>query len=162
VPLSVVPAVPERSGQAVKESVAAVDAVEVCDVDPVTEPSPVMPRPAVPRPVAPRPLVPIPAAPRPAASSAEFAVAVVEVPELDEDEEDDEAAAVPELFDELMTPELLTKLHGTDVLVPAPTAPSSPGVGELVERLIPPPSNVDSAAVPGFPVEQGAALTVPE
>lgn len=114
----------------------------------------------VPSPVVPRPLVPSPDAPRPDTSSAEFAVAVAEIPELDE--EDDEVAPLPELFEELMTSELLSELHGTDVLAVAPTAPDNPDVGELVERLTPPPSNVGSAAVPGFPEEQGAGFAVPE
>jgi hypothetical protein len=153
--------VPPGAGQEDRELFATVDDVEVCDVDPVTELSPMLPRPVVPRLVVPRPLVPRPAMPRPAGSSAEFAVAVIEVPELDEDEEDDEVAVAPELLGELMTSELLTELHGTDVLVPAPTVLGNPAVGELVETLIPPPSNVGSAAVPGFPVEQGAALTAP-
>jgi hypothetical protein len=94
--------------------------------------------------------------PRLTAFGAEFGVAVVEVPELDEDEEDDEVAMVAELIEEFMTPELLRELHGTDVLVATPAAPGSP------ERLIPPPSNVGSVALPRFPVEQGAGLAVPE
>lgn len=150
---------PPGAGQEDRELFATVDDVEVCDIEPVTELSPMLPRPVVPRLVVPRPLVPRPAMPRPAASSAEFAVAVVEVPELGQDEEEDEVAMAPELLGELMTPELLTELHGTDVLVPAPTVLGNPTVG--VETLIPPPSNVGSAAVPGFPVEQGAALTAP-
>ena len=80
---------PPGAGQEDRELFATVDDVEVCDVDPVTELSPMLPRPVVPRLVVPRPLVPRPAMPRPAAFSAEFAVAVVEVPELDEDEEDE-------------------------------------------------------------------------
>lgn len=94
--------------------------------------------------------------PRLTAFGAEFGVAVVEVPKLDKDGEDDEVAMVAELIEEFMTPELLTELHGTDVLVATPTAPGSP------ERLIPPPSNVGSVALPRFPVEQGAGLAVPE
>jgi hypothetical protein len=139
---------------------SVVDEVEVCDVDPLTEPSPVVPRPEVPRPVAPRPLVLAPAMLRAGA----FAVAVVEVAELDGDEEDGEvvAALTELLFDELMTPELLTELHGADVLVPTPRLPASPDVAELVERLSPPPSNVGSATVPIFPVEHGAGLAIPE
>ena len=54
--------------------------------------------------------------PTPAAFGVEFAIAVVEVAELD-DEEDEEVAVVPELFEELMTPEVLTELQGTDGLL---------------------------------------------
>ena len=42
---------------------------------------------------------------------------------------------VPELFEELMTPELLTELQGTDVVVAAPTAPGIARTTELVARL---------------------------
>jgi hypothetical protein len=42
---------------------------------------------------------------------------------------------VPELFEELMTPELLTELQGTDVVVAAPTAPGIAPTTELVARL---------------------------
>jgi hypothetical protein len=192
VPLAVLPAVPERSGQALKESVAAVDAVEVCDVGPVIELSPAVPRPEVPRLVAPRPVVPRPAMPRLTVFGAEFVVAVVEVPEFDAEEE--EVAAAPELFEELIIPdvaipeprvlmtpvlptavllakfeelripELLTELHGMDVLV-APRARSTPDTVEppaIVDRVIPPPSKLGSVAEPAFFVEHGAEFKVPE
>jgi hypothetical protein len=123
-------------------------------------PRPTVPRPVVPRLVVPRPFIPRPATPTPAAFGVEFAIAVVGVAELD-DEEDEEVAVVPELFEELMTPELLTELQGTDV-VAAPTAPGIAPTTELVARFIPTPSNVGSAGITGVPVEQGARFTLPE
>jgi hypothetical protein len=125
---------------------------------------------------------------------AESWIVVVEMPELDADEEDDEVAVDPELaeelitpdavvpevkkfvtpvlptdarfpkFEELMIPELLTELHGMNVLV-APTAMGTPDTVELpaiVESSIPPPSKVGSVAEPAFPVEHGDELTVPK
>jgi hypothetical protein len=151
------------SEQDVEEPVAAVERVvfddagcEVVDNEP--------------RPVVPRPTVPSPPVPRPAmlglgpAVSEEFAIVV---PELDDAEEDDEEAVALDVvtvleFAELMTPELLTELHGADVLVPALEAPSRPDMLKLGERLTPPPSKVGSAAVPGFSLEQGAVFTVPK
>jgi len=183
VPLAVVPAVPERSGQALKESVAAVDAVEVCDVGPVIELNPAVPRPEVPRLVVPRPVVPSPAMPRLTAFGAEFGVAVVEVPELDADEEDDEVAVNPGLaeelmtpdavvpefkvlvipapptdavfpkFDELVIPELLTELHGVDVLV----APMTMGTPDTVEL----PAIVESSIPPPSNVGSVAESALP-
>jgi hypothetical protein len=123
-------------------------------------PRPTVPRPVVPRPVVPRPFIPRPATPTPAAFGVGFAIAVVEVAEPD-DEEDEEVAVVPELFEELMTPELLTELQGTDV-VAAPTAPGIAPTTELVARFIPTPSNVGSAGITGVPAEQGARFTLPE
>ena len=99
--------------------------------------------------------------PMPAAFGVELAVAVVGVAELDEEGEDEEVAAVPELFEELMTPELLTELQGTDV-VATPTAPGITPTTELVARFIPTPSNVGSAGITGVPAEQGARFTLPE
>ena len=99
--------------------------------------------------------------PMPAAFGMELAVAVVEVAELDEEGEDEEVAVVPELFEELMTPELLTELQGTDV-VAAPTAPGIAPTTELVARFIPTPSNVGSAGITEVPAEQGARFTLPE
>ena len=101
---------------------------------------------------------------RPAVSGEEFAVVV---PELDDTEEDDEEAVALDVvtvleFAELMTPELLTEMHGADVLVPALEVPGRPDTLELGERLTPPPSKVGSAAVPGFALEQGAGFTVSE
>ena len=123
-------------------------------------PRPTAPRPVVPRLVVPRPFIPRPATPTPAAFGVEFAIAVVGVAELD-DEEDEEVAVVPELFEELMTPELLTELQGTDV-VAAPTAPGIAPTTELVARFIPTPSNVGSAGITGVPAEQGAKFAPPE
>jgi len=123
-------------------------------------PRPTAPRPVVPRLVVPRPFIPRPATPTPAAFGVEFAIAVVGVAELD-DEEDEEVAVVPELFEELMTPEVLTELQGTDV-VAAPTAPGIAPTTELVTRFIPTPSNVGSAGITGVPAEQGARFTPPE
>ena len=85
-------------------------------------PRPTAPRPVVPRLVVPRPFIPRPATPTPAAFGVELAVAVVEVAELDEEGENEEVAVAPELFEELMTPELLTELHGTDVVLRAESA----------------------------------------
>ena len=123
-------------------------------------PRPTAPRPVVPRLVVPRPFIPRPATPTPAAFGVEFAIAVVGVAELD-DEEDEEVAVVPELFEELMTPEVLTELQGTDVAFAAPTAPGIAPTTELVARFIPTPSNVGSAGITGVPAEQGA-ITPPE
>ena len=109
----------------------------------------------------PRPFIPRPATPTPAAFGVEFAIAVVGVAELD-DEEDEEVAVVPELFEELMTPEVLTELQGTDVVVVAPTAPGIAPTTELVARFIPTPSNVGSAGITGLPAEQGARFSLPE
>jgi hypothetical protein len=153
---------PDVLAQDVEEPVAAVERVvfddagcEVVDNEP---------RPVVPRPPVPSPPVPRPAMLRPAVSGEEFAVVV---PELDDTEEDDEEAVAPDVvtvleFAELMTPELLTEMHGADVLVPALEVPGRPDMLELGERLTPPPSKVGSAAVPGFPLGQGAGFTVPE
>jgi hypothetical protein len=124
-------------------------------------PRPTAPRPVVPRLVVPRPFIPRPATPTPAAFGVEFAIAVVGVAELD-DEEDEEVAVVPELFEELMTPEVLTELQGTDVVVVAPTAPGIAPTTELVARFIPTPSNVGSAGITGLPAEQGARFSLPE
>jgi hypothetical protein len=119
-------------------------------------PRPTAPRPVVPRLVVPRPFIPRPATPTPAAFGVEFAIAVVGVAELD-DEEDEEVAVVPELFEELMTPEVLAELQGTDA-----TAPGIPATTELVAWLIPTPSNIGSAGITGLPAEQGARFGPPE
>jgi len=94
--------------------------------------------------------------PSPAAFGVEFAVAVVEAAELDE-EEDEEVAVGPELLEELMTPEVLTELQGTDA-----TAPGIPPTTELVAWFIPTPSNIGSAGTTGLPAEQGARFGPPE
>jgi hypothetical protein len=119
-------------------------------------PRPTAPRPVVPRLVVPRPFIPRPATPTPAAFGVEFAIAVVGVAELD-DEEDEEVAVVPKLFEELMTPEVLTELQGTDA-----TAPGIPPTTELVAWFIPTPSNIGSAGTTGLPAEQGARFGPPE
>ena len=124
-------------------------------------PRPTAPRPVAPRLVVPRPFIPRPATPTPAAFGVEFAIAVVGVAELD-DEEDEEVAVVPELFEELMTPEVLTELQGTDVVVAALPPPGIAPTTELVARFIPTPSNVGSAGITGLPAEQGARFAPPE
>ena len=111
----------------------------------------------MPRLVVPRPFIPRPATPTPAAFGVEFAIAVVGVAELDEEDEDEEVAVVPELFEELMTPEVLTELQGTDA-----TAPGIPPTTELVAWFIPTPSNIGSAGITGLPAEQGARFGPPE
>ena len=116
-------------------------------------PRPTAPRPVVPRLVVPRPFIPRPATPTPAAFGVEFAIAVVGVAELD----DEEGAVVPELFEELMTPEVLTELQGTDA-----TAPGIAPTTELVAWFIPTPSNIGSAGTTGLPAEQGARFGPPE
>lgn len=158
VSMDVAPAVP---AQEVGEPDTLIEAVVACDVelDAVgNEPRPTVPRPVVPRLPAPRPTTP-----RPPVSNVEFAVAVG-LPGSNEGSDEEELAldfdAVVELR-EFITPELLIELHGTGVLV-APKAAGRPEAVEPVEGLIPPPSKVGNAAVPGFPVEQGAGLTVPE
>jgi len=103
----------------------------------------------VPRLVVPRPFIPRPATPTPAAFGVEFAIAVVGVAELD-DEEDEEVAVVPELFEELMTPEVLTESQGTDA-----TAPGIPPTTELVAWFIPTPSNMAVRAQQDFPRSKG-------
>jgi len=52
-------------------------------------PRPTAPRPVVPRLVVPRPFIPRPATPTPAAFGVEFAIAVVGVAELDDEEDED-------------------------------------------------------------------------
>ena len=152
---------PDVLAQDVEEPVAAVERVVFDDAD--CEVVDNEPRPVA-RPTVPSPPVPRPTMLRPAVSGEEFAVVV---PELDDTEEDDEEAVALDgvtvlEFAELMTPELLTELHGADVLIPALEVPGRPDMLELGERLTPPPSKVGSAAVPGFPLGQGAGFTVPE
>ena len=104
----VIPCVPEQN---IGEPTTLVegDVVGGVDADIVgDEPRPMVPRPRVPRPVMPRPVVPT----------------IAEVPELDEGDDGTEVfapvdVAVAELG-ELMTPELLTELHGAIELVPTP------------------------------------------
>ena len=142
---------------------AAVDgAVDVCNVEDWvgSDPSPVVPSAVVPRPLVPRAVTP-----RLAVLGELLAVAVAELPDdTDEGIEKEFAlgAVVAAEFGAVTTPELLTELHGADVLAPAAGLPGSPDAAELVERLNPAPSKVGSTAVPGFPMEHGAGLTVPE
>ena len=102
---------------------AAVDVdVGVCNVDPDWVGS--EPRPVVPSPVVPRPLVPRAVTPRLFAFGELFAVAVIGLPTLDDaDDADAEEFALDVIvaeFGVLTTPELLTELHGTAVLVVPP------------------------------------------
>ena len=111
-------------------------------------PSPVVPRPFVPRAVTPRPAV------------------FGELPRLDDADEGNEEEFAPDVvvaaeFGALVTPELLTELHGVDVVLSAPT----PEVVKLVVGLSPPlvglspaPSKVDSPVAPEPSLVQGAGL----
>ena len=160
-------------GQADRVVLAALDDVEVRNDAPLTGPNPIVPRPVVPRPAVPRPVVP----------ASEFAVGIVEVPELAEDEEDDKFAAVSELFEELMTPDavvpelkelttpvlptdavlpkfeelmipvLLTELHGVDAVV----APRAAGTPDTVA----PPAFVERVIPPPSNVGRVAELAIP-
>jgi hypothetical protein len=92
-----------------------------------------------------------------------FAVAGVELPD-DVDEGNEEfalGAVVAAEFGALMTPELLTELHGADVLLSAPRPAGVPEVAKLVVGLSAPPSKVDSAAAPEPRLVQGAGLPTP-
>ena len=136
----------------------AVDAdVPVCNADPDWVGS--EPRPVVPSPVAPRLFVPRAVTPRLAVFG--------ELPRLDDaDEEGNEEEFAPDVvvaaeFGALVTPELLTELHGVDVVLSAPT----PEVVKLVVGLSPPlvglspaPSKVDSPVAPEPSLVQGAGL----
>jgi hypothetical protein len=111
--------VPDVPIQEVGDPATFVEAAAACDVELVGN----EPRPMVPRLVVPRPPVPRPAMPRPTVSNPEFGV-VVELPGLDEGSDEEELALAVAAVDELgefVTPELLTELHGTGVLV-APKA----------------------------------------
>jgi hypothetical protein len=119
-------------------------------------PGPTAPSPVVPRLVVPRPFIPRPTTPTPAALGVELAVAVVEVAALD-DAEDEAVPVVPELFEELMTPEALTELQGTGA-----TAPGIAPTTELAAGFMPTPSNSGSAGVLGLPGEQGARFAPSE
>jgi hypothetical protein len=93
-----------------------------------------------------------------------FAVAGVELPDdVDEGNEEEFAlgAVVAAEFGALMTPELLTELHGADVLLSAPRPAGVPEVAKLVVGLSAPPSKVDSAAAPEPRLVQGAGLPTP-
>jgi hypothetical protein len=142
---------------------AAVDVdVDVCNVEDWVGSEP---RPVVPSPVVPRPLVPRAVTPRLAVFGELLAVAVVGLPRLDDaDELDAEEFALDVVVTEfgvLTTPELLTELHGTAVLVLPPEPPGRPDMLELGNRLTPPPSNGDSPVAPESPLVQGAGLGTP-
>jgi hypothetical protein len=109
----------ETPGRNVGEPLTPVARDVICEAAPAGD----EPRPKVPRPAAPKPLVPRPATLMFGTPAVEFA-AIIELPELDEGDAGETAlllvdVAVGELG-ELVTPELLTELHGVDVLVPAP------------------------------------------
>jgi hypothetical protein len=134
-----------RSPEHVVSDCVAVDGdVAVCNVDPDwvgSEPRLVVPSPVVPRPFVPRAVTPV----------------FGELPRLDDADEGIEEEFAPDVvvaaeFGALVTPELLTELHGVDVLS-APT----PEVVKLVVGLSPAPSKLDSAAAPE-PSLQGAGL----
>jgi hypothetical protein len=147
-----------RSPEHVVSACVAVDGdVAVCNVDPDWVGS--EPRPVVPSPVVPRPFVPRAVTPRLAVFG--------ELPRLDDaDEEGNEEEFAPDVvvaaeFGALVTPELLTELHGVDVVLSAPT----PEVVKLVVGLSPPlvglspaPSKVDSPVAPEPSLVQGAGL----
>jgi hypothetical protein len=147
-----------RSPEHVVSDCVAVDGdVAVCNVDPDWVGS--EPRPVVPSPVVPRPFVPRAVTPRLAVFG--------ELPRLDDaDEEGNEEEFAPDVvvaaeFGALVTPELLTELHGVDVVLSAPT----PEVVKLVVGLSPPlvglspaPSKVDSPVAPEPSLVQGAGL----
>jgi hypothetical protein len=143
---------------------AAVDVdVDVCNVEDWVGSEP---RPVVPSPVVPRPLVPRAVTPTLLVFGEVFAVAVVELPAPDDADEADEeefalGALVAAEFGALITPELLTELHGADVLLSTPRPAGIPELMKLVVGLSPPPSKVDRAAVLGPPLVQGAGLATP-
>ena len=145
-----------RSPEHVVSDCVAVDGdVAVCNVDPDWVGS--EPRLVVPSPVVPRPFVPRAVTPRLAVFG--------ELPRLDDANEGNEEEFAPDVvvaaeFGALVTPELLTELHGVDVVLSAPT----PEVVKLVVGLSPPlvglspaPSKVDSPVAPE-PSLHGAGL----
>jgi hypothetical protein len=155
-----------RSPEHVVSAWVVVDGdVDVCNVD--SDWTAGEPRPVVPSPVVPRPLAPTPVTPRFPAFAELLAVAVVELPRLDDADEADEfalGAVVVAEIGALVTPELLTELHGVDVLLSAPT----PEVVKLVVGLSPPlvglsppPSKADNPVAPEPPLVQGVALATP-
>jgi hypothetical protein len=147
-----------RSPEHVVSDCIAVDGdVGVFNVDPDWVGS--EPRPVVPSPVVPRPFVPRAVTPRLAVFG--------ELPRLDDaDEEGNEEEFAPDVvvaaeFGAVVTPELLTELHGADVVLSAPT----PEVLKLVVGLSPPlvglspaPSKVDSPVAPEPSLVQGTGL----
>lgn len=110
------------------------------------------PRPLVPSPVVPRLLVPRAATPLLLVFSGMFALGAVELPKLDDvDEEELAAGGVVSLaLGSLMTPEVLTEMHGGDVSLAAPMG--IPDVVKVFAELPAPPAKVGSA------VSQGGAL----
>jgi hypothetical protein len=117
-------------------------------------------------PSVPRPLVPRAVTPRLAVLGELLAVAVVGLPRPDDADEGNEkefalGVVVAAEFGALVTPELLTELHGVDVVLSAPT----PELVKLVVGLSPPlvglspaPSKVDSPVALEPPLVQGAGL----
>ena len=87
----------------------------------------------------------------PATPAVELA-AIMELPELDEREVRERVLPLVEVavgeLGELVTPELLTVLHGVNVLALIPKAPGSSTGGQFLERLIPPPSKVGNVIGP--------------
>jgi hypothetical protein len=139
--------VPRSPEHVVSDCVAVDGDVAVCNVDPDWVGG--EPRPVVPSPVVPRPFVPRAVTPRLAVFG--------ELPRLDDaDDEGNEEEFAPDVvvaaeFGALVTPELLTELHGVDVVLSAPT----PEVVKLVVGLSPPlvglspaPSKVASPVAP--------------
>jgi hypothetical protein len=161
--------VPMSPEHVVSARVAADADVPVCNADPDWGGS--EPKPVVPSPVVPRPLVPRAVTPRFFVFGELLAVVGVELPDdVDEGNEEEFAlgAVMAAEFGALMTPELLTELHGADVLLSAPRPAGIPEVAKLVVGLSPPlvglsapPSKVDNAAAPEPPLVQGAALPTP-
>ena len=105
---------PDAPEQYVDEPTTPVEDGVACAADPDIVGK--EPRPTTPTPLVPRPLVPRPAMPTPAAAG--------ELPGFDEGEDGEKAlgpvdVAVRE-FGGVMTPELLTELHGTAERVPTP------------------------------------------
>jgi hypothetical protein len=155
-----VPRLPEHD---VSDWTAVDGDVDVCNVEDWVGSEP---RPVVPSPVVPRPLVPRAVTPTLLVFGEVFAVAVVELPAPDDADEADEeefalGALVAAEFGALITPELLTELHGADVLLSTPRPAGIPELMKLVVGLSPPPSKVDRAAVLGPPLVQGAGLATP-
>ena len=146
-----------RSPEHVVSDCVAVDGdVAVCNVDPDWVGS--EPRLVVPSTVVPRPFVPRAVTPRLAVFG--------ELPSFDDADEGIEEEFAPDVvvaaeFGALVTPELLTELHGVDVVLSAPT----PEVVKLVVGLSPPlvglspaPSKVDSPVAPEPSLVHGAGL----
>jgi hypothetical protein len=136
---------PEAPEQNVAEPPTPVDGAVTGDAVPAGD----EPRPTVPSPVAPRPLAPT-LAMMPGIPTVEFPD-ITELPELEGGARKTALplvdVAVGELS-ELVTPELLTELHGVMTLVPAPSAPGSAEGRQFVEGLILPPSKVGSPIAP--------------